>query len=396
VMQQVNKEPPVLRSYNLSISPMLEAVVLRTLAKRREDRPRSAEALARELATAVNSTATDPFAVHQPESLPKQPVEPGPRLAPTMVLNTPLSGAAQVLPPTGGQMATAFPARKQRSKAVFIGIALGGLLLVAGLIAIYLAFFSFSARRVILDEIARGNLVTPEGSSAYDLYVKHKAQDLTAPDKDEIMRNVQSKLEKKGDQIFANLKQEQSETETEWKEAERIYAWLNELSPRPVFESKVFFAQASNAFAKKDYKNAISLYQRASKLQPNWSLALNRIGRAYLNLNDRRNGREYYRQATVAEPDWIMPWLNLGQTCLLMGDPYTAEPAFRKAISIDTTKPQAHYGLAQTLESLGRGCEALGEYTTTQQLITDNPAKTVKFEDVRKRIDYINTWMFCE
>src|SRR5262249_4167063 len=54
VMQHVNKEPPSLRSINLSISPAVEAVVLHALAKRREDRPQSAEALARELAVAMN------------------------------------------------------------------------------------------------------------------------------------------------------------------------------------------------------------------------------------------------------------------------------------------------------------------------------------------------------
>ena len=42
VVQHVNQPPPSPRSINLSVTPAVEAVVLRALAKRREDRPATA------------------------------------------------------------------------------------------------------------------------------------------------------------------------------------------------------------------------------------------------------------------------------------------------------------------------------------------------------------------
>jgi len=91
-----------------------------------------------------------------------------------------------------------------------------------------------------------------------------------------------------------------------------------------------------------------------------------------------------------------MPWLNLGQISLVLRDPYAAEPAFRQAIGLDSTKAPAHYGLAQALESQGRGCEALGEYQTTLQLINSKPVNTVKFDDLQKKITLLSDNLFCE
>jgi serine/threonine-protein kinase len=396
VMQHVNKEPPSLRSISLSISPAVEAVVLRALAKRREDRPQSADALARELSAAVNATAPPP-----PNVAPSHRVEPPPPPAqqmPTTVMNTPVSGSAGYLSLGQARVAPPVPpaASSGRTNVITIVVAVT-LILLASSIAGYFIFFSFSAKRNILAEIKKGNLVMPEGGSAYDLYVKYKGQELSGSDKEEIAREVQTKLEQRGDQILGNLKQDQTESEPEWNEANRIYSWLNDLQPKPAYEARVYFAQASNAFAQKDYNNAITLYQRANRLQPNWALVLNRIGRCYLSLKDRSSAKEFYRQATVAEPNWIMPWLNLGQISLVLRDPYGAEPAFRQAIGLDSTRAPAHYGLAQALENQGRGCEALDEYQTTLQLINTNPVNTVKFDDVQKKIAVLSSSLeFCE
>lgn len=57
VVQHVNQPPPPLRSINLSISPPVEAVVLRAMSKRREDRPQTAGTLAQELLAAASGAA---------------------------------------------------------------------------------------------------------------------------------------------------------------------------------------------------------------------------------------------------------------------------------------------------------------------------------------------------
>ena len=61
VMQHVQQAPPQLRVLNASVSPAMERVVLRALAKRREDRQQTARELADELTAAVGSGALASF-----------------------------------------------------------------------------------------------------------------------------------------------------------------------------------------------------------------------------------------------------------------------------------------------------------------------------------------------
>jgi tetratricopeptide (TPR) repeat protein len=149
------------------------------------------------------------------------------------------------------------------------------------------------------------------------------------------------------------------------------------------------------AFARKDFNAALADYQRAAKLQPNWSLVLNRLGRVYVNLKDKGNAREFYRQATVAEPGWIWPWINLGAVYLDLNDPNAAEPALRKAIGLDSQKAFAHNLLGQALEKQSRACEALEEYSTALELVTSNPTNTVNSDVLRRKVASLNNSLVC-
>lgn len=406
VVQHVNQTPPSLRAINLSISAAVDAVVHHALAKRREDRPQTAAMLAQELSAAVNpgfGVATFP---------PVQNAGPGseysatggqqPVMMPTMVMRTPTSGSGALSSSSTSpyQVASSTfspqsPTTIARKKPVAIFAAIGALCMIAVLICAYLVFFSFSAKKSILAEVKKGNLVKPQGNSAYDLFLKYKAGDLRKEDIDEIAREVVTPLEQRGDRILDSLKTEQIESEDEWVEATRVYNWLNDLRPNPAHESKIYFSQGSLAFAKKDFNTALSSYQRAAQLQRNWALVLNRLGRVYLNLKDKGSAKEYYRQATVAEPAWISPWVNFGAICLDLNDPYSAEPALRQAIGIDAQKASAHNLLGQALERQTRLCEAMAEYSTALELATSNPTNTVNSDALRRKVAALNSSLIC-
>jgi len=391
VVQHVNQKPSSLRAINVSISEDVERVVLRALEKKRDDRQETATTLSAELNAAVRGRGPEPPAI--PASTP---VEPIPVMAPTMVMRTPVSGntpAFSTVPTHGTLSPATAPAKGNATKAVLLATGIVGLIVAS--VVVYLVFFSFSAKRAVLDEIRKGNLVKPQGNSAFDLYGKYKQKDLTSKDKEDISNEVVPKLEQRGEAIFSSLKQEQTESEDEWAEAGRLYTWLNELRPNNVNESRIHFSQASLAFSQKDFNGALTEYQRAAKLQPNSALTLNRLGRVYVNLKDKGSAREYYRQATVAEPSWLSPWINFGAICLDMDDPYTAEPALRQAIGIDSQKASAHYLLGQVLEKQTRGCEALEEYSITQDLVSKNPTNTVNSDQLRRRIAALNRTLVC-
>lgn len=404
VVQHVNQAPPPLRAINVSISPAVEAVVMRALAKQREERPQTAAVFAQELNSAVAPVTAPSFANQQSAPPPTiagsassfgQPTPTAP--APTMVLRTPVSGSASYGGPTS-PLTPAYATHPQpvhsskKPMALLAGI--GALVAVGAVVALYLVFFSFSAKKAVLAEVKKGNLVKPQGSSAYDLFLKHKGEDLKKEDIEAIAKEVAPQLEKRGDLLISNLKTDAIESEDEWVEGTRLFTWLNELRPNPTTESKIYFSQGSLAFLKKDFNGAVTNYQRAAKLQQNWSLALNRLGRAYYNQKDKSSAREFYRRATAAEPGWNLPWINLGALCNELQDYYAAESALRTAIQIDGQRPSPHAHLGYALQKMDRLCEAITAYQTAVDTAANNPAAPADVESWKRQINALNTAIY--
>lgn len=404
VVQHVNQTPPPLRSMNVSISPAVETVVMRALAKQPGERPQTAAVFAQELSSAVAPPTAAPVA-HQQATPPPTFAMPGSGLghagaispAPTVVLRTPVSGSASYGGPTSPLTPpyTTHPQPVTSGKKPIALLAVSGTVLVLGaLVGLYFVFFSFSAKKAVLAEVKKGNLVKPQGNSAYDLFLKHKGEDLKKEDIDEIAKEVAPQLEKRGDTIINNLKADAIESEDEWVEGTRLFTWLNELRANPAAESKIYFSQGSLAFLKKDFAGAISNYQRATKLQPNWSLALNRLGRAYYNQKDKSSAREFYRRATAAEPGWNLPWINLGALCNELQDYYAAETALRTAIQLEGQRPSPHAHLGFALQKMDRLCEGLSEYQTAMDAAANNPAAPADVETWKRQINALNTAIY--
>lgn len=395
VVQHVNQTPPSLRTMNLSISPAVEAVVLHALAKKREDRPQSAAALASEMNAAVSSGLSAPsFASPQNPSFSSNQSS-GQGMTPTVVLRTPVSGSTATYQGSTSPITPAYATQPQaattakRPTAVFAAI--GGMVVIGLAVVLYFTFFSFSAKKAILDEVKKGNLVKPQGNSAYDLYLKYKSSDLKAGDTDEVARATVPPLEKRGDEILKSLKTEQVESEDEWAESIRLYSWLNELRPNRAYEAKRYFSEGRVAFLKKDFDSALVSYRSSVERDGSSALTLNAIGRVYYAKKDRASARDYYRRATAAEPGWVLPWINLGALLNEMQDFQGAEEALRRAIQIDPQRPSPHSNLGYALEKLDRLCEAVSEYQLAINNAANNPGAPVDVDNLRKKIAVINS-----
>jgi serine/threonine protein kinase len=371
VVQQVTQSPPAIRTLNPSLTPQVEAVVLHALEKRREARPQTAGALAQELSAAVQGGV---IYTPNPHTASQMPVITGvnPTLAPTMQMNIPampggantpagalFNSGAQIGQWHSGAQATPSP-QKKNYLPIILGIA--ALILIVAGVLLYLN--TSSAKNSIISEIKKGNLVKPEGNSAYDLYFKNK-NDLKDKDKTDIANESISQLEKRGDDILSQLKQEANESEAEWSEAIRVYTWLNDLRPQKSYEARKYFSQASLTFLKGDFKKALADYQRTIEIESSWALALNRLGRTYVKVNNMESARDYYERATKAEPSWINPWMNLGGAYMKLKNPWAAEESLHHALQLDPQKANAHYMLAQTYEMQEKWCAAVEEYEQT-------------------------------
>ena len=119
VMQHVQQAPPPLRVLNVSISPAVEAVVLRALAKRREDRQQSPKQLADELSAAV-SGASVPLAGDGGRGLAGEP------------LSATQAAFTMVQSPFHPQAPTPVPAHRGQGRGVLIGLAAAAVVVAMG------------------------------------------------------------------------------------------------------------------------------------------------------------------------------------------------------------------------------------------------------------------------
>jgi serine/threonine protein kinase len=395
VVQQVTQQPPPLRSINLGLSPAVEAVALHALQKRREDRPQTAGNLAQGLISAAQGlsyAASGPVTGITAGGIPT-PGSGG--FAPTMQMNVSAIPSGSMTPPSlsfpSGAQASQWPAAskgptssKGKRMAVIIGIAAAAIIAVTAVVFLNLS----STKKSVLAEIKKGNLVKPQGSSAYDLYFNNKSS-IKDGDRIEISNEAIPALEKRGEEIVAQLKQDANETESEWDEANRIYTWLNDLKPKPMYEARRYFAQASLAFLKEDYTKALSNYQRSVDLDSSWALSLNRLGRTYLRLKDKDRARQCYERATAAEPNWINPWINLGYLCWDMNDYSASENAMQQVLQIDPAKASAHYLLAQAYERRMQFCDAIQHYQLAIENAYNTPSVGFKVDVAKSRLEKI-------
>lgn len=251
------------------------------------------------------------------------------------------------------------PETPRRSSGPLIGVAL-----VAIAVAGAAAFFFLSPKRSILRHAAAGNLVQPEGSSAYDLFLTYNAGHPSAQDLADIDEAVGPALKRRGEEIITRLKQENVDAEADWAEAARIYAWLSLLEPTPTHQSRQRFSQGRLRFLKGENSTAIADFQSAIQMDAGWALPWNSLARVYLRMSDRQSAQQHYRRATELEPSWIFPWLNLGSISYELKDYATTEWALRRALTLDPARASAHYYLARSLDDLKRYCDAIPEYAS--------------------------------
>lgn len=122
-----------------------------------------------------------------------------------------------------------------------------------------------------------------------------------------------NKVEKKFDensQTFQNLLDNITGQTSIIEERNRIIEGkLTQLDTRIEHESQrlieaaYYYTEGTKEYRKGDNKHAIQYYMEALRYQPNSARILERIGRAYNNLNDDTNAYEYLNRARNADPE---------------------------------------------------------------------------------------------
>lgn len=141
------------------------------------------------------------------------------------------------------------------------------------------------------------------------------------------------------------------------------------------FSKGWFWTQEEN------YQMAVSEYQAALQIRPQFGEARNNLASAFFNLGHWAESIREYEKVLRQHPEWSETHLSLGCAYYKAKNISAAIEAWNKAIQLNSDLFIAHYYLGLVYEKLGRRSEARVHYQTFLQMEQDQ-------EEFRKHVEH--------
>lgn len=291
------------------------------------------------------------------EALETQSATVAPMVQENHVTTAPLSAAVQAEPaaPRPSHTLTAW---LKAHKLIWVP----AVILVVMAIVVLLIVIPPTVERQINDALQKGILVTPEGASAYDLYLQLKRDKPNSKSVRRVEARALPIVRAKGDEFFQRWYKESEASDEDWRIAQRLCDWAVEMAPGDnQLLAKRSYCRGQLAFRARRNSDAISAYQEAIRYWPDWALPYNSLGVLYARMRDFDAAIYWYSQAAARDPNWSFPHSNLGSVYLTLNRYTEAESAYLRAISLNESRPTPHLRLSEVYERQGRLLDALRE-----------------------------------
>ncbi|MBI1765448.1 MAG: tetratricopeptide repeat protein [Acidobacteria bacterium] len=270
------------------------------------------------------------------------------RVEPALTIQQPVQPTAQNFAPATEAWVAPVVTTAGSKTWLWLLLSLALVAIIAAATAFY--FFTNSTQSKFTQAIQSGKLVSPAGTSAYDLYQELKREGKTPEQLAEFTKPLVPQLTAKPQQLFADIAApgKRDAPAEAWEEAQRMLAWASEIQPT----DKHLVAQASYAAGRAAYlrgekDKALEWWKKAYDQDRTWFLPANGLGIIY---NERKNyvaARAVLQEALKREPDSALPYNNLGTAWLLAKDDTQAEENYNKAIERAPNWPRPHAWLGE-------------------------------------------------
>jgi hypothetical protein len=344
----------------------------------------------------VHASQTSPLA---PPPLPasySQPLVSPPPIDPS-VINAEGIPEAQNRASSPPPMVEASATAQKNSLNKILLFSGAGLIALVVIIALVVSSVS-STKGQILAKLKQGQMVSPIGDSAYDIYLRSNLSD---SEKNEIRNTATPVLESYGSGILTKIVNDSYDPPAaELGDLIRAYTWLDTLAPNNFYKARKQYFQGWQSYQKKDYDNARKEFTQAMDLDANWALPVNKLAMVSLRYNDYYAAQTWYQKASERDPKWIFPLINLGM--LVIGKEANirnyalAEEVANKALAIDPKKASAYYILGSALDGQGRTCEALSAYRNAVENATNTPSPGFNVKNVNNIKDRLSRRVNCD
>lgn len=127
-------------------------------------------------------------------------------------------------------------------------------------------------------------------------------------------------------------------------------------------QTRQFELRADLQMIRKNYWQALDLYQEALKFSPDNPVVLNKIGIAYHQLARLKDAKKYYKRAAKANPDYAEAWNNLGTVNYADKDFKGAIKQYRRALKLSPARASIHSNLGAALFARKKYDDAMEEF----------------------------------
>jgi tetratricopeptide (TPR) repeat protein len=138
-------------------------------------------------------------------------------------------------------------------------------------------------------------------------------------------------------------------------------------------EAKSEFQAGQKSLDAKDGPGAITHFQKAIELFPNYAEAYQLMGGAYLGGGNLAMAESAFVKAVTIEERMVNAQLALGLTRNLMGKTREAEQPLQRAVQLDPKNPDAHFELAKNQFALQKFADAEAQAAKALELKPQNP-----------------------
>jgi tetratricopeptide (TPR) repeat protein len=338
-----------------------------------------------------------------PPSFTTNPVQPIAPAAPLAQTTNRIEVATQPVQPaiTANQapmpVVRVEPARLRAASPAYrrtlLWLGLCVLLVCAAAAAYY--FYANSTQNRFAAAIKQGNLVTPAGASAYDLYLQLRREGKTAEELVALTTPLLPQLTAKPQQLLADITVpgRRDTTPEAWEEAQRMLAWASDINPKDnKLAAQATYAAGRAAYLRGKKDDALDLWKKAFEQDRSWFLPANGLGLLYNERKNLKAALQYLNEASRREPNSALPYNNLGTAYLLAKDDLQAESYYRKAIGLAPNWPRPHAWLGEIAMRRKDYAQAVHEFelvlslgATTDTTIDANKIRQ-QLEQARKRL----------
>lgn len=180
--------------------------------------------------------------------------------------------------------------------------------------------------------LAQGQLVVPEGESAYDWYTRLRTEFPQSPRLASYQSQVLPEIQRRVDGFYDRWMQTSDADDSEWPTIRRLAQWGYEMAPQSGrLRAQHLYADARNAFENGNSAEAETQYRAAIDAWPEWALPYNSLGYLKRTAGNYSEAVNWYQQAAQRKGDWAFPHQNMSVAYTRMNQLDAAERALDRA-----------------------------------------------------------------